>query len=118
LIDTTKFEHVVGSEVGLQGHFVTLADAFLKDNGVFGAVLPINLLRGRESEKVRRLVFSKWLPLYVIKASKNYGFSEYAEYRDVLIIAKKAQEEIIYGILRGYLQFLSALLWGVYLSRL
>jgi len=92
-IDTSKFEEAVGSEVGLWGHFVALADAFLRDNGVFGAVLPINLLRGRESERVRRIIFQKWLPLYVIKASKNYGFSEYAEYRDLLVIAKKTREK-------------------------
>jgi len=87
------FKDIVGEEVGLWGHFVALADAFLKENGIFGAVLPINLLRGRESSKVREIVFKKWLPLYIIKASRNYGFSEYAEYRDVLVIAKKTKEK-------------------------
>ena len=88
-IDTGKFENAVGREVGLWGHFIALADAFLEEEGVFGAVLPINLLRGRESARVREIIFRKWFPLYVIKAALNYGFSEYAEYRDVLVIAKK-----------------------------
>jgi len=57
-INTEKFENIVGKEVGLWGHFVALADGFLKERGVFGAVLPINLLRGRESSKVRELVFN------------------------------------------------------------
>ena len=92
-IDSEKFESMVGKEVGLWGHFVALADVFLKDNGMFGAVLPINLLRGRESRKVREIIFRKWLPLYVIKASMNYGFSEYAEYRDVLVIARKTRQK-------------------------
>jgi len=92
-VDVSRFEDSVGSEVGLWGSFVALADVFLKDGGVFGAVLPINLLRGRESKKVREIIFKTWLPLYIIKASKNYGFSEYAEYRDILVIAKKIREK-------------------------
>jgi len=91
-VETEKFKSIVGEEVGLWGHFLALADVFLKDNGLFGAVLPINLLRGRESEKVREIVFRKWLPLYIIKASRNYGFSEYAEYRDILVIARKTRD--------------------------
>ncbi len=93
LIDTSKFEKVVGKGVGLWEHFVALADVFLKDCGIFGAVLPINVLRGKESEKVREIIFKEWLPLYVIKASMNHGFSEYAEYRDVLIIARKIRQK-------------------------
>ncbi|MCC6005333.1 MAG: N-6 DNA methylase [Thermofilum sp.] len=92
-INIDKFESIVGREVGLWGHFVALANAFLKTGGVFGAVLPINLLRGRESRKVREMIFKQWLPLYVIKPSRNYGFSEYAEYRDILVIAKKTKEK-------------------------
>ena len=90
-IDLQRFEPRVGGEVGLWGHFVALADNFLKDGGTFGAVLPINLLRGRESESVRKIIFQEWLPLYVIKAARNYGFSEWAEYRDILLIAKKIE---------------------------
>jgi len=92
-IDTGRFRDEVGGEVGLWGSFVALADRFLKNGGVFGAVLPINLLRGRESREVRRIIFQNWLPLYIIKASKNYGFSEFAEYRDVLVVAKKVSEK-------------------------
>jgi type I restriction-modification system DNA methylase subunit len=92
-INTEKFENIVGREVGLWGHFIALANVFLKEGGILGAVLPINLLRGRESKKVRELVFKHWLPLYIVKPSRNYGFSEYAEYRDILVIAKKTSKK-------------------------
>ena len=92
-INLDRFKDIVGGEVGLWGHFIALADLFLEDSGIFGAVIPINLLRGRESKKVREIVFLKWLPLYVIKATRNYGFSEWAEYRDVLVIAKKVRKK-------------------------
>jgi type I restriction-modification system DNA methylase subunit len=92
-MEAEKFEGLVGGEVGLWGHFIALADAFLKEGGVLGAVIPINLLRGRESKKVREIVFKHWLPLYIIKPTRNYGFTEYAEYRDVLLIAKKVAKK-------------------------
>ncbi len=88
-VDMQRFREVCGGEVGLWGHFMALANNFVNDGGTIGAVLPINLLRGRESAKVRELVFSKWSPLYVVKSVYNYGFSEWAEYRDILLIARK-----------------------------
>lgn len=88
-VNMERFKEAAGGEVGLWGHFVFLADQFLRDGGIFGAVLPINVLRGRESERVRSLLFKKWTPLYVLKPTYNYGFSEWAEYRDILVIARK-----------------------------
>jgi hypothetical protein len=88
-VDMETFRNLCGGEVGLWGHFIPLADSFLRDMGMFGAVMPINILRGRESEKVRRILFEKWTPLYVIKPTRNYGFSEWSEYRDILFIASK-----------------------------
>ena len=52
-------------------------------------LLPINVLRGRESKSVREILFKKWKPLYILKPTINYGFSEWSEYRDILYIGKK-----------------------------
>jgi type I restriction-modification system DNA methylase subunit len=90
-VDMERFGAICGNEVGLWGHFIALADEFLKDRGTFGGVIPISILRGRESEKIRKFVFSHWTILYVLKATFNYGFSEWSEYRDVLLIAKKGK---------------------------
>jgi hypothetical protein len=87
--DVGRFHATVGGNVGLWGHFVPLADTLLKKGGVLAAVLPVNVLRGTESEGVRRILFRKWTPLYIIKATRNYGFSEWAEYRDILVIVEK-----------------------------
>ncbi|OHB54398.1 MAG: hypothetical protein A2173_06590 [Planctomycetes bacterium RBG_13_44_8b] len=88
-VDMELFRPKCGGEVGLWGHFIMLADSFLKDEGVCGAVVPINVLRGRESKKVRKHLFENWTPLYILKPTYNYGFSEWSEYRDILFIAKK-----------------------------
>lgn len=92
-IDTSKFEEIVGGEVGLWGCFIPLADSFLENDGVFGAVLPISILRGRESHRVREFIFNNWTPEYIIKPTFNYGFTEYAEYRDILLIARKRKQD-------------------------
>lgn len=88
-VNMDKYGRKSGYEVGLWGHFIFLAYDFLKDNGTLGAVIPVNILRGRESSKVRKLLFEDMTPLYIVKASLNYGFSEYSEYRDVLFVARK-----------------------------
>jgi len=90
-VDMVTFHDKCGGEVGLWGHFIFLAEAFLKQDGVFGGVIPINILRGRESERVRQFLFTQWTPLYILKPTRNYGFSEWSEYRDVLFIAKKGR---------------------------
>lgn len=88
-VNMERYKASVGGEVGLWGHFIFLADTFLRKDGRYGAVLPINILRGRESGLTRRFVFKKWTPLYIIKCTRNYGFSEWSEYRDILLVAKK-----------------------------
>jgi len=90
-VDMERFAPHCGGEVGLWGHFVSLAHAFTAQGGSLGAVIPVNFLRGRESERVRELLLSEWQVEYVLKAVRNYGFSEWAEYRDVLLVARKAK---------------------------
>jgi len=88
-VDMERFGNICGFEVGLWGHFLACSNEFLNEDGLIGAVIPINFLRGRESKKIREFAFSKWAPLYIIKSTLNYGFSEWSEYRDILFIAKK-----------------------------
>jgi hypothetical protein len=92
-VDMSHFYEVCGGEVGLWGHFIALSRIFLKKEGTLGTVIPINILRGRESYKVRNILFKEMTPLYILKATRNYGFSEWAEYRDILFIAKNSVPE-------------------------
>jgi len=88
-VDMERFGSICGNEVGLWGHFIVLANEFLENGGTFGGVIPISILRGRESEKIRNFVFSNWTVSCVLKCTFNYGFSEWSEYRDVLLICRK-----------------------------
>ncbi|NPV30470.1 MAG: N-6 DNA methylase [Firmicutes bacterium] len=88
-VNLERYEPLCGSEVGLWGHFMALAYEFLKPGGVLGAVLPVNVLRGNESRRVRELLFSHMTPLFILKPVVNYGFSEWAEYRDIIVVCRK-----------------------------
>jgi hypothetical protein len=92
------------------GHFISMADEFLEENGVFSGVIPISMIRGRESSKIREFILSNWTLLYVIKSTFNYGFSEWSGYRDVLIVAKKVKpakgHKIKFALLKKDLQSL------------
>jgi integrase len=109
-VDMKRFGSICGNEIGLWGHFISLADEFLEENGVFGGVIPINILRGRETGKIREFVLSNWTLLYVIKPTINYGFSEWSEYRDILIVAKKVKppkgHKVKFALLKRDLQSL------------
>jgi N-6 DNA Methylase len=103
-VNMASFEDLTGGEVGLWGHFIFLADEFLHDDGLCAAVIPINLFRGRESQRVRDFLFTSWTPLYILKPTFNYGFSEWSEYRDTILIARKRppedRQEVKFGLVK------------------
>jgi len=74
-VNMERFSDITGNEVGLWGHFMALAYEMLEENGVLGAVIPIQFLRGRESERIRRYILERMVPLYVVKPVLNYAFS-------------------------------------------
>ncbi len=110
-VDMEKFGPIVGNEVGLWGHFIPLALEFLPEGGDFGAVLPVNLLRGRESSKTRTLIFDNLTSIRILKPAINYGFSEWAEYGDILLIGRKGHptpdDTVKFAIVKKNLQKLT-----------
>ena len=88
-VNMDRYQSITGGAVGLWGHFLALANQFVEPGGIVAAVIPINFLRGTESRRVRELTFTDWTPLYILKPTVNYGFSEWSEYRDIIFIAQK-----------------------------
>ena len=80
---------ICGHQINLWGYFIALADLFLKPNGKIAAVLPINIARGKASEKIRNYLLNNYHIKYIIKTTKDLAFSESAEFRDILLIAEK-----------------------------
>ncbi|RJS81096.1 hypothetical protein CW713_06720 [Methanophagales archaeon] len=78
-----------GNQINLWGFFLALADDLIREGGKIGAVIPINIARGKASEKIRNYILENYHIKYIIKATKDLGFSEAAAFRDILFIAEK-----------------------------
>ena len=91
LKNNTILTSVCGNQVNLWGFFLALADLVLKPKGKIGAVLPINLARGRATEQIRNFLFENYSVKYVVKSTSDLAFSEGAAFRDVLVIAEKSK---------------------------
>jgi len=93
LSDGTDFGKILGEKCGhlinLWGYFLSLADLMLKPNGRVAIVVPINITRGKATEKIRNYLLENYHIKYIIKSTKDFGFSESAAFRDILLIAEK-----------------------------
>jgi len=85
------FQRQVGGAVNLWGFFVPLVADFLVEGGKIGAVLPTNFLRGRATHDLRQFVLRTFHIRYLVRACKDYGFSEGSELRDFLLVAEKGR---------------------------
>jgi len=80
---------ICGHKINLWGYFLALADLMLKPNGKIAAVVPINIARGKATEKIRKYFLENYHIKYIVKTTKDLGFSESAQFRDILLIAEK-----------------------------
>jgi hypothetical protein len=85
-----QIERVSGSASNLWTYFLALADVLCKPGGTIAAVVPINLMRGKTTEPIRRFLLSNYTWKYVVKTTNEVGFSEGASFRDILLVAAKA----------------------------
>jgi type I restriction-modification system DNA methylase subunit len=73
----------------LWGYFISLADDVLKNGGKIGAIVPISLLHGHDTLKLRNFLLENYTVRYIIKPVVGYAFSEDAQFTDVIVIAEK-----------------------------
>jgi hypothetical protein len=88
-INENSLGDVCGSQVNLWGYFLALADSLLKPEGRIGVVIPVNIARGKATEKIRNFLLENYRIRYIVKATKDTAFSEGSQFRDVLLIAEK-----------------------------
>ncbi|MGC9059542.1 MAG: N-6 DNA methylase, partial [Candidatus Aenigmatarchaeota archaeon] len=80
---------ICGHQVNLWGYFLALADLMLKPSGKVAAVVPINIARGKATEKIRNYLLENYYIKYIVKTTKDLAFSESASFRDILLVAEK-----------------------------
>jgi predicted RNA methylase/frataxin-like iron-binding protein CyaY len=93
LSDNSEFGRILGNicghQINLWGYFLALADIMLKPNGKIAAVIPINIARGKATEKIRNHLLENYHIRYIIKTTKDLAFSESAAFRDILLVVEK-----------------------------
>jgi len=80
---------ICGHLVNLWGYFLALGDKLLKEGGHLGAVIPINFVRGKASKKIREFFLDNYHLKYILKSVSEMGFTEHAQFRDIILIAEK-----------------------------
>lgn len=90
-IRINKLIEKCGGRVNLWGYFLALADELIAENGKMGAIIPINILRGEATQRIRDFIFSSYHIRYILKTTKELAFTEGAAFRDILFIIEKSK---------------------------
>jgi tRNA1(Val) A37 N6-methylase TrmN6 len=86
------YEKYLHGQLGLYGYFILLADKFTKENGRIALVLPATILRVKSAEGVRNFLAEKYWIEHIITTWQRAAFSENAQFREILLIARKLRE--------------------------
>ncbi|MHA1150845.1 MAG: HsdM family class I SAM-dependent methyltransferase [Promethearchaeota archaeon] len=84
-----KLGYICGHLINLWGYFLALGDLLLKEKGRLGAIIPINIARGKASKKIRQFLLENYHIKYIIKPVLEMGFTEGTHFKDIILIAEK-----------------------------
>jgi type I restriction-modification system DNA methylase subunit len=85
------YENYLHGQLGLYGHFILLADKFVEEDGKLALVLPATVLRVKSAFGIRKLLTEKYQMEHIITAWERAAFSEGAQFREILLIARKTK---------------------------
>jgi len=86
------YEDYLHRQLGLYGYFVFLADKFTKESGRIAFVLPASVLRVQSALGIRRLLTESYHIEYIVTTWQRAAFSEGAQFREILLVAKKLSD--------------------------
>ena len=84
------YKEYLHGQLGLYGYFILLADKFVKENGRIALVLPATVLRVKSAVGIRKLLTERYQIEHVITAWERAAFSEGAQFREILLVARKS----------------------------
>ena len=86
-----EYKKYLRGPLGLYGHFIFLADRFVKPDGKIALVLPATTLRIAATQGIRKLLVSEYVVEYIITTYQRAAFSEGASFREILLVAQKGK---------------------------
>jgi len=87
-----EYRKYLHGQLGLYGHFIFLADRFVKEDGRIALVLPATVLRVKSAMGVRKLLTQRYCIEHIITAWERAAFSEGAQFREILLVARKTEK--------------------------
>ena len=87
----SNYQRFAHGQLGLWGYFIFLADKFVKEGGRIAFVLPATILRVQSAKGVRKLLTERYIIEHIITAWERAAFSEGAQFREILLIARKGK---------------------------
>lgn len=87
-----EYKNQLHGQLGLWGYFFLLADRFVKEGGRIALVYPARPLSAQSAESIRRLLLETYNIEYIITTWQKSAFSESAQYREILLVAKKVSK--------------------------
>lgn len=87
--ENSTLSAICGNHVNLWGYFLALSHLLLKDGGKIGAVIPINIARGKATNQIREHLLKNYHIRYIVKPLADAAFSEGSEFKDILFVAEK-----------------------------
>jgi len=85
----SEYRDYLHGQLGLYGFFILLADRFLKEDGRMALVLPATVLRIASCEGIRKMLTEHYDMEYIVTTWQRAAFSEAAQFREILLVAKK-----------------------------
>ncbi|MGC8832239.1 MAG: Eco57I restriction-modification methylase domain-containing protein [Thermoproteota archaeon] len=91
----SEYRDYLHGQLGLYGFFILLADRFLKEDGRIALVLPATVLKVVSCEGIRRMLTKHYNMDYVITTWQRAAFSEAAQFREILLVARKRSNKTV-----------------------
>jgi len=76
-------------DLSFYSYFILLADKFLKKGGKIAFVMPATFLRVSANEGIRRFLLENYVIEHIVTTTERAAFSEQAQFREILLIARK-----------------------------
>jgi len=99
-----EYRNLIWGRVGLHLFFVFLADKFAKVGGRVALVLPATVLRIKSMKGARNLWTENYHMEYIISTLERAAFSEAAQFREILLVAKKIKNISEKGVVHDNLK--------------
>lgn len=87
----SNYKDLIHGRMSYFNYFIMNGDDFLEEDGRMGMVLPVNILRGNSTRKLRKWLLNNYFLEYIIVREDEPNFSEQTSLRECLMVIRKKE---------------------------